>query len=165
MSEFKVIETQEQFDEAIKARLDRDRKSYAKQFEEDLKAKGWKSPDELEGLTKDLNDKIKTLEDAAAKTAQTLAEKDELIAQGEASTALLTKTRIVLGMGLPIEEADRLVGKDEAEWKADAEAAAKRYQRFAKAQNHPSPLGNPENTGGGTARDQFASWAADTFHY
>ena len=115
-------------------------------------------------MTKELSDKIKTLEEAAAKTAQTLAEKDELIAKGEASTALLTKTRIVLGMGLPLEEADRLVGKDEADWKADAEAAAKRYQSYAKAQNHPSPIGTPENTGGGTTRDQFASWAADTFH-
>lgn len=164
MSEFKVIETQEQFDEAIKARLERDRKSYAKQIEEKLRADGWKSPDELEGMTKELSDKIKTLEEAAAKTAQTLAEKDELIAKGEASTALLTKTRIVLGMGLPLEEADRLVGKDEADWKADAEAAAKRYQSYAKAQNHPSPIGTPENTGGGTTRDQFASWAADAFH-
>ena len=67
MSEFKVIETQEQLDAIITARLERDRKSYAKQFEADYKEKGWKSPEEIEELTKDLNAQISTLQ-----TAETL---------------------------------------------------------------------------------------------
>ena len=61
MAEFKVIETQEQLDSIITARLERDRKSYAKQFEADYKEKGWKSPEEIEALTKDLNDQIEEL--------------------------------------------------------------------------------------------------------
>ena len=45
MADFKIIETQEQFDEAIKARLERDRESYARKFE------GWISPEEFEKRT------------------------------------------------------------------------------------------------------------------
>lgn len=164
MSEFKVIETQEQFDEAIKARLERDRKSYAKQFEEDLKAKGWKSPEDIEALTENLNAEIGTLKDAAAKTEQMLAEKDTQIAEGEKYRSDLAKTRIVVGMGLPLEEAERLIGTNENEWKEDAKKVVERYQEWAKAQNKPTPLGSPENTGGGTTRDQFANWAASAFN-
>lgn len=163
MSEFKVIETQEQFDEAIKARLERDRKSYAKQFEEDLKAKGWKSPEDIEALTENLNAEIGTLKDAAAKTEQMLAEKDTQIAEGEKYRSDLAKTRIAIGMGLPLDMAERINGTNEDEWKADAQKILDGYQAFAKSQNRPSPLGNPENNNGSSTRDQFASWVTSTF--
>lgn len=163
MSEFKVIETQEQFDEAIKSRLERDRKSYAKQFEEDLKAKGWKSPEEIEALTKDLNAEIGTLKDAAAKTEQMIAEKDTQIAESEKYRSDLAKTRIAIGMGLPLDMAERINGTNEDEWKADAQKILDGYQAFAKNQNRPSPIGNPENNSGAATRDQFASWVTSTF--
>ena len=80
MSEtFKPIETQEAFDAAIAERLERDRKKYAGQVEADLKGKGWKSPEEVEQLTADLSKQIKTLQDTAAETARTIADKDKEI--------------------------------------------------------------------------------------
>ena len=164
MSDFKVIETQEQFDAMIAARLERDRKSYAKQFEADYKEKGWKSPEDIDALTKGLNEQISALQTAAADKEKILAEKDAEIAKGEKYRSDLAKTRIVVGMGLPLEEAERLSGANENEWKADAEKAMKRYQDFAKSINKPSPIGAPESTGNGSTRDQFASWAASTFN-
>ena len=164
MSEFKVIETQEQFDEAIKARLERDRKSYAKQFEEEMKAKGWKSPEDIEMLTKDLNTEIATLKDAAAKTEQMIADKDTQIAEGEKYRSDLAKTRIAIGMGLPLDMAERINGTNETEWKADAQKILDGYQAFVKSQNRPSPLGNPENASGTSTRDQFSSWASQVFN-
>ena len=165
MSDFKVIETQEQFDEAIKSRLERDRKSYAKQFEEELKAKGWKSPEDIEALTKDLNAEIGTLKDAAAKTELLIAEKDTQIAEGEKYRSDLAKTRIAIGMGLPLDMAERINGTNEDEWKADAKKILDGYQAFAKSQNRPSPIGNPENASGSSTREQFSSWASEMFNH
>ena len=163
MSEFKVIETQEQFDAAIATRLERDRKTYAKQFEADLREKGWKSPEEIEDLTKDLNGQIGKLQAAAADTEKLMAAKDEEIAKGTKYRSDLEKTRIVIGMGLPMEEAEKLRGENADEWKADAKATLKRFQEYAASMNRPSPLGTPESTGAGSTRDQFASWASDLF--
>ena len=150
MAEFRVIETQEQFDEAIKARLERDRESYAKKFE------GWISPEELEKQLKDQTKKIKALEDAAAETQKQLAAKDEVIAKGEKYRTDLVKTRIALEAGLKIEYADRLMGENADEWKADA---AKLAKDFAAAKV-TAPLGSnePTNTGKKANRDKFAEW-------
>ena len=164
MAEFKVIETQEQLDSIITARLERDRKSYAKQFEADYKEKGWKSPEEIEALTKDLNDQIGKLQTAAADKEKIIADKDAEIAKGEKYRSDLAKTRIVIGMGLPMEEAERLIGTNETEWKEDAKKVVERYQGWAKAQNKPTPIGSPEGTSNSTTRDQFASWAASAFN-
>ena len=41
MSEFKLIETQEEFNAAISERLKRDREKYAAEFEAQLKEQGW----------------------------------------------------------------------------------------------------------------------------
>lgn len=150
---FTPIETQEQFDAAIGERLKRDREAYAKRFE------GWMSPEDLEKLTADHNAKIKALEDAAAATQQTIADKDAQLAESARYRTDLEKTRIALAAGLKIEYADRLMGSTAEEWKADAEALAK---DFAAA--HPvAPLGSPEpiQTGDKTTRAQFANWMAE----
>jgi hypothetical protein len=164
IADFKIIETQEQFDAAIGPRLERERNTYAKQLEADYKAKGWKSPEEIEALTKDLNDQIGKLQTAAADKEKIIADKDAEIAKGEKYRSDLAKTRIVIGMGLPMEEAERLIGTNETEWKEDAKKVVERYQGWAKAQNKPTPIGSPEGTGSGTTRDQFASWAASAFN-
>ena len=163
MAEFKVIETQEQLDSIITARLERDRKSYAKQFEADYKEKGWKSPEEIEALTKGLNEQISKLQTAAADKEKIIADKDAEIAKGEKYRSDLAKTRIAIGMGLPLDMAERINGTNEDEWKADAQKILDGYQAFAKSQNRPSPLGNPENNNGASTRDQFASWVTSTF--
>ena len=70
MSDFKIIETQEQFDAAISERLKRDRETQAKKYE------GWISPEEQQKALDELNKKIKALEDAATVSERTIAEKD-----------------------------------------------------------------------------------------
>ncbi len=161
MADFKVIETQEQFEEAIKARLDRDRKTYRKAFEEEMREKGWKSPEEIEGLTKDLNTQIETLNAAAAETAKKISEKDEAIAKGEKYRTDLAKTRIAITAGLKLDYVDRLRGETEAEWEADAQVLAK---DFAMA-HAVAPLGSPEaNKGGPNPAQSFAAWAQSQFN-
>ncbi len=146
---FTPIETQEQFDAAIKDRLTRDREAYAKRFE------GFKSPDEVQALTDQLNSKIKSLEDAAVATQEELAKKDAQIAEGETYRTDLEKTRIAVAAGLDMKYAKRLNGSTAEEWKKDAEDLAK---DFRAAHTFP-PLGNPEPSGSGkNTRDQFAEW-------
>ena len=158
MSEtFKAINTQEEFDAAIAERLERDRKKYAGQIETDLRSKGWKSPEEVTQLTADLNKQIKTLQDTAADTARTIADKDKEIAKGEGYRAELEKTRIAIAAGLSIEQAGRLRGGNADEWTADAKKLAGEFQAFAQQQsNQPAPLGNPGASSNKTTRDQFA---------
>ncbi|MBR4681588.1 MAG: hypothetical protein IKP03_10900 [Fibrobacter sp.] len=146
---FTPIETQEQFDAAIKDRLTRDREAYAKRFE------GFKSPEDVQAITDQLNSKIKSLEDAAAATQAVIAEKDAKIAEGETYRTDLEKTRIAVAAGLDMKYAKRLNGSTAEEWKKDAEELAK---DFRTAHTFP-PLGNPEPSGSGKAtRTQFADW-------
>lgn len=150
MSEFTIIETQEQLDGIISERLKRDREVQAKKYE------GWFSPDNHQKALDELNQRIKTLEDAASESEKALAEKDAEIAKGAQYRTDLEKTRIALAAGLKIEYADRLRGETAEEWKADAEALAK---DFATA-HITAPLGSPEpaNTGTPSTRDKFAEW-------
>ena len=99
MSEFKIIDSQEAFDAAISGRLKRDREKYQEQFETEMKARGWKSPEEIEALTADLSKKIETLTTAAADTEKLMAEKDAKIAEGAKDRADLATTRIALAAG------------------------------------------------------------------
>lgn len=159
MSEFKIIETQEDFEAAIKSRLDRDRKTYQKTFEEELKGKGWKSPEEIAELTKDLNSQIDKLNNAAAETAKTLAAKDEEITKNAKYRAELEKTRIAIAAGLNIDFAERLKGETAEEWKKDAANLAKVIRSSVPGS---APLGNPEGgSGKGSTRDQFANWFSE----
>ena len=153
MSEFKVIETQEQLDKIIGDRLARDRESYAKKFE------GWTSPKDLEKINEDYASKIKALEEANAEVRKQLADKDVQIAEGAKYRTDLEKTRIALGAGLKIEYADRLRGENAEEWKADAEILAKDFA----AAHVTAPLGNPEpiNVGTPSTRDKFAEWMSE----
>ena len=150
MSEFKIIETQEQFDAAISERLKRDRETQAKKYE------GWTSPDEMQKVIDEYKGRIKALEDAAAATQQTMAEKDAAIAESAKYKTDLEKTRIALQAGLKIDYADRLRGETAEEWKADAQALAKDF-----ASSHvAAPLGSnePKITHEATAEDKFSEW-------
>ena len=152
---FTPIETQEQFDAAIKERLQRDRESYAKKFE------GWKSPEDIQTLTNEYTEKIKALEDAAAATQQTIAEKDAKIAEGDKYRTDLEKTRIALKAGLKIDYVDRLRGENADEWKKDAELLAKDFA----AAHVTAPLGSnePHITKEASNRERFKEWAQEVF--
>ena len=165
MADFKVIETQEEFDVAISDRLKRDRAKYTEQFEKEMREKGWKSADEVAELTSDLNKQIETLQNAAASTEQIIAQKDVEIAKGETYRADLEKTRIALAAGLGIEQAARIRGDNAEEWAADAKKLAAEFASFAAANNAPAPLGDPGVSAGKSTREQFADFASEIFSH
>lgn len=134
MAEFTPINTQEEFDAALKERLKRDREAQAKKFE------GWTSPEDLQKKMSEFERQIKELQDAAAASEKTLAEKDAKIAEGAKYRTDLEKTRIALAAGLKIDYADRLRGENADEWKKDAEVLAKDFA----VSHRTAPLGDPE---------------------
>lgn len=150
MSDFKIIETQEQLNEVIGERL----KKAAEKAEE--KFSGWTSPESLEKIRADYEAKIKALEEAAAGVQTKLDEKDAKIAEGEKYRTDLEKTRIALAAGLKVEYAERLQGETAEEWKKDAETLAKDFA----AANVIAPLGSsePDITEKASTAKQFADW-------
>ena len=115
MSDFKIIETQEELDAVIKARLSREREKYA-------------DYDDLKKQLADFEAKETTYQNTIndLKTRET-----DLTSQIESLNGDLTKTRlqtakqrIATEYGLPIDFAERLQGDDEDGFKADAEQLA-----------------------------------------
>ena len=115
MSDFKIIETQEELDAVIKARLSREREKYAGY--EDLK----KQLADFEAKETTYQNTINDLKTREA----------EFVSQNESLSGELTKTklqtakqRIATEYGLPLDLAERLQGDDEDGFKADAERLA-----------------------------------------
>lgn len=133
-TEFKTIETQEDFDAAIKARLDRNTKTVTDEVKKSFE--GYLSPDEA----KKLNDQITSL------TAQ-LTERDgsiaDLTAKNKAYETASVKARIAHEKGLPYELAERLSGETEQDIAADADKLA----QFVSSQKPAAPLYNPQGAG------------------
>lgn len=115
MSDFKIIETQEELDAVIKSRLSREREKYA----------------DYESLKKQLAD-FEAKETTYQNTINDLKTREtELASQVESLNGDLTQTRlqtakqrIATEYGLPLDLADRLQGEDEDGFKADAERLA-----------------------------------------
>lgn len=134
MSDFKPITTQEEFDAAIGARLERERKTVEKSFE------GYLSPEAVskkyEGYlsAEDVQKKYEgylSPEEASAKDAQ--------IRKYETSSV---KMRIAHEKGIPFEMAERLSGENEEDIRKDAEVIA----RFVnKKQGAPSKSNEPSS--------------------
>lgn len=134
MAEFTPIESQEQFDEAIRDRLARANKKHEEE-------------------TATLNEQIKTLQTEVETLNATL--KDHEIKYADYDTqvqqifdlqtkvanyeALSVKRDIADEFGLPKDLRDRIQGSNADEWRADAEKLAK----FARP-NQVAPLANPE---------------------
>ena len=115
MTDFKIIETQEELDAVIKARLYIEREKYADY--EDLKKQ--LADFEAKELTyqNTIND-LKTRETELASRVESL---NGDLTQTKLQTA---KQRIATEYGLPLDLADRLQGDDEDGFKADAERLA-----------------------------------------
>ena len=118
--EFTPIETQEQFDQMVKDRVERAKKSAAKEFETQLK--------DLEQLKESVTAKETEIGTLKAKLTDLEAEKKTngesyQSMQKELSQVKLSalKQRIAIDAGIPLEMADRLNGEDEESIKADAE--------------------------------------------
>ena len=139
MAEFKVINTQEEFDAAIASRLSRERDTVKKQYEgylspEDAQKKyaGYLSPEQV-------TEKYK-----GYLTPAQAAEKDAKIKGYETNSV---KMRIAHETGIPFELVGRLSGDDEAAIRKDAETLA----GFLKSTKPTPPLADPE--GGAVSKD------------
>ena len=118
--EFTPIETQEQFDAMVKDRVERAKKSAAKEFETQLK--------DLEQLKESVTAKETEIGTLKAKITDLEAEnktsgESYQSMQKELSQVKLSalKQRIAIDAGIPLEMADRLNGEDEESIKEDAE--------------------------------------------
>lgn len=119
MSEFKVIETQEELDKIIKKRLEQKDREVAEVYKDYL------SPDDVKAMKADyekqIQDANKLVEDAKAKL-QTFDETvSNLTKRAEAAEVSNLKTKVAIDNNVPIKLASRLVGTTEEELKADAQ--------------------------------------------
>lgn len=137
MSEFKVIETQEQLDAVISDRLARQRETLEKKFSDYL------SPDDFKNKSESLTEQIaelgKQLEEANTKISAfdaSIAEKDATIKKYETDSV---KRKVLASMDMPYELADRLAGETEEDIRKDAEILQKFVGKKTSAHGY-----NPE---------------------
>lgn len=142
MAEFKAINTQEEFDAAVKDRLDRQAAKYA---DYDALKAAKKELDELKG--KKLDEQLAALQAEYDKAKTTLADHDKIVSDltTRATNAehKLKQREIAHAAGIPVELADRINGSTDEEMTKDAEMLAK----FAKGVGQTLPLANPEGSG------------------
>lgn len=131
MSEFKVIETQEELDNIIKERLRREREKFGDY--DALKTR----VSELENENGSLKSALETSQQGQSVDAEKIAALESQVAGFE--TANL-RNRIAVQYGLPFELAERLQGTDEESIKADAE----RFAGLMKPVTPTAPLRDTE---------------------
>lgn len=133
--EFTPITSQEQFQEAIQSRLDRQ----AKKFE------GYTSPDDLAKIKADYDKQIADLTKASESAAKKYADYDKQLSERDSKIksyeTASVKTRIAHEVGLPYGMASRLSGESEDDIRKDAEALVKLLDATGK---RTAPLASAE---------------------
>lgn len=134
--EFKAINTQEEFDAAIKSRLDRERKTIEGKYSdyESLKT-------QIAALTKEKGD----LEQKAADEKKTI--QDQLDAANAKAKKLeldSIRTKVAIEKKLPLDLRTRLAGETEEEIKADADNLAKLFSAEQRRNLPGFSAGTPE---------------------
>lgn len=133
MSDFKIIETQEDFDKAIQSRLKQKDRELADKYKDYL------SPDDVTALKADYDKQLQDankLVDEANKKLSTFDETvSNLTQRAETAENKLLKNKVAYENKLPIELSDRLIGSTEEELKADAE----KLSGILKPQGHGAP--------------------------
>lgn len=119
MSEFTPITTQEEFDKAVQARVQREQETLSKKYADYDQLKTQNA--ELEKQVGTLTTSLEETKNSTSTYETTISELNSKVAGYE--TANL-RTRIALQNGLPFDLAERLVGDDEESIKADAERLA-----------------------------------------
>lgn len=138
MSDFTPITTQEEFDQVISKRLQRERATIEKEFAakyadyDDLKKAGGKSESRIQQLEKELAD------EKAAREKET----GEYSAKIKTYETASVKARIAHETGIPYEMASRLTGDDEEAIRKDAEAI-KSLIGTSKGYTPPEPSKEP----------------------
>lgn len=147
--DFKVIETQEEFDKAIQKRLAQKDREAAEKYKDFL------SPDEVAEIKTEYENRIKEATEQVKSVKESYASQDAefkaLTERAEKAEKSLLKNRIAHENGLPLELSARLIGDTEEELKADAESLA----AFMKPQSAP-PLMSFEPV---TTDSKTAAWA------
>lgn len=146
-TEFKAIETQEDFDAAIKARLDRNTKTVTDEVKKSYE--GYISPDEVKKLTEQVDTLTKQLTERDGSIA-------DLTAKNKQYETASVKARIAHEKGLPFELAERLSGETEKDIAADAEKLA----QFVGSQKPAAPLYSPQGAGTAAVSDTDAALMA-----
>lgn len=159
MSEqFKVIETQEQLDEIIKSRLERERAKAIKETEErfaDYEVLKGKNTDMQKQLD-DLNNELTGNKEKIANHDKEVADLNSKIAKYEKDSV---KTKVAIEMGIPFELKDKLSGDDEESIRNDAKALA------AYVNKQPGAPGyNPEPPEGKSQDEAFRKMAQSLFN-
>ena len=148
MSEFTPIQTQEEFDKAIKGRLAQ------KDRELEEKYKGYLSPDDVNELKKVYEEKLenanKLVKDSEVKATEATKAMSELKARAEKAESSILKNKIAYQHKLPMELAERLVGETEEDLNKDAESLA---SVVGSGSTPPLYTRETNNGGGATAND------------
>lgn len=120
MSDFTPIETQEDFDKAIKSRLAQKDRELAEKFKDFL------SPDKAQAMKADYEKKLEEANKAVKEAQDKLKTFDstvsELTKRAESAETSLLKNKVAYENKLPLELASRLIGTTEEELKKDAES-------------------------------------------
>lgn len=144
MAEFKVINTQEEFDERIKERIERAEKKAAEAF------KGWLSPDEVKALNEAHKGEIEKINAAHSDELNKYAGYDEKFnEQAEKIKSLemaALKTKIATEKKLPLDAVEFLQGEDEESITANAEKLLKLSGGYSVGfvRNTETPTDNTE---------------------
>lgn len=154
MSDFKVIETQEDFDKAIQKRLTQKDRELEEQYKDYLSPE--KAKDLKAEYEKRLEEANKLLESANAKLTDHDKIVSDLTQRAQAAETSLLKSKVAIEKGIPIEFASRLMGANEEELSKDADSIAK---LFGKAKPQAAPLHTNE-VGGSHAPQQTNTNAA-----
>ena len=135
-----TFNTQEEYEEAFKERIDRERKKFD----------GFVSPDDLKGIKdgyeKQISDLTKAMEGQNKKYEdfdKQLAERDEKIAKYESDSA---KTRIASKYNIPLELASRISGADEKEMEEDAKKLASYFKNTTANRGGQPPYNGGSET-------------------
>lgn len=139
MSEFKVIESQEEFDARIKDRIERAKEKAIEDYKIEIK----KTIDDLKSENSSLKNEVagykESLEDVKVKN-ETIKGLNEKISAFERAEV---KRNIALEYGLPLKLAEKISGDDEDSMKKDAEGMAKYFSESKKI--YEPPLKSYEN--------------------
>lgn len=138
MSEFKIIESQEQLDAIIGERLKRERDTISKKYESYISPEDYSvKKAEYEGQINNLNNSLNEINLKIANFETQIAEKDKQI---KAHESFSVKTRIANELGLSFDAVNFLQGDDEATIRQSAET----LKRIVGNTN-VAPLGSTEN--------------------
>ncbi len=115
---FKIIETQEQFDSAIKGRLEREKSKYDAQIA-DLEGRMQKQTDELQKQIGELTTALNTAKEEKVAFDTMIAEKDAKLKEYELHSV---KTQVAHELGLSFDAVNFLQGSDADEIRKSAES-------------------------------------------